>query len=254
MRRSLAAVLLCVLVFAAGCSAIPGTGGDGGSGGAAESVPGVEDGRLANGTVLLDAHVEATTATGFTQEISTNATQTVGNETAAVSQHQRVRVAPGATEYRSQIVVSGGTSGRFLTWGNRTAAVQRAEIAGGDPQYREVRPRPAEQLAGRVVLEQRLSEEFEVTGVEEREDGPALVTMEVDALPANNTVFDDQETIENVREFEATLVVDTAGRVHSYTATAAYDIGGEPADYDFSLRVTSFEDPGVERPPWATPE
>ena len=254
MRRSIAAVLLCVLVFAAGCSAIPGTGGDDGSSGTAESVPGVEDGRLANGAVLLDTHVEATTATGFTQEISTNATQTIGNETVMVGQRQQVRVAPDATEYRSQVVVSGNTSGRFLTWGNRTVAVQRVEVAGGDPQYREARPRSAEQLAGRLLLEQRLSEEFEVTDVEERDDGPALVTMEVDALPANNTVFDDQESIENVREFEATLVVDTAGRVRSYTATAVYDVDGGPADYDFSLRMTSFEDPGVERPSWATSE
>jgi hypothetical protein len=253
MRRSIAAVLLCVLVFAAGCSAIPGTGGDGGSGGTAESVPGVEDGRLADGTALLDAHVEAATATGFTQEISTNATQTINNETVVVGQRQQVRVAPDATEYRSRVVVSGNTSGRVLTWGNRTAAVRRVEV-GGDPQYREVQPRPAEQLAGRLLLERRLSEEFEVTDIEERDDGPALVTMEVDALPANNTVFDDQETIENVREFEATLVVDTAGRVRSYTATAVYDLNGQPADYDFSLRMTSFEDPGVERPPWATSE
>jgi hypothetical protein len=170
-----------------------------------------------------------------------------------VGQRQQVRVAPDATEYRSRVVVSGNTSGRVLTWGNRTAAVRRVEV-GGDPQYREVQPRPAEQLAGRLLLERRLSEEFEVTDVEERDDGPALVTMEVDALPANNTVFDDQETIENVREFEATLVVDTAGRVRSYTATAVYDLNGQPADYDFSLRMTSFEDPGVERPPWATSE
>lgn len=254
MRRSIAAVLLCVLVFAAGCSAIPGTGGDGGSDGTAESVPGVEDGRLADGTALLDAHVEAATATGFTQEISTNATQTIGNETAVVGQRQQVRVAPDATEYRSRVVVSGNTSGRVLTWGNRSIGVQRVEIAGGDPRYQEVQPRPAEQLAGRLLLERRLSEEFEVTDVEERDDGPTLVTMEVNALPANNTVFDDQETIENVREFEATLVVDTAGRVRSYTATAVYDLNGQPADYDFSLRTTNFEDPGVERPPWATSE
>lgn len=252
MRRGLAAVLLCVLVFAAGCSAVPGTGG--GSDDAAGSVPGVEGGALENGTVLLDAHVEGATETGFTQEISTNATETIGNETVAVSQRQRVRVAPDAAEYRSQVLVSGGTSARFLAWGNRSVAVQRVEIGGREPQLRRIQPRPAEQLTGRLLLERRLSEEFEVVDVEEREDGPALVTMEVDALPANNTVFDDRENVENVRDFEATLVVDTEGRVHSYAATAVYDVDGETADYDFSLRMTAFGDPGVERPSWATPE
>ena len=257
MRQGLTAVLLCVLVAGAGCSALPGSGG--GDAAPAETpddatvseVPGVEDGQLVDASALLDAHVGTVTGTGYAHTVDTNITDARRNETVEVTQRQRTRVAAGAGEYETQLVTSGGVSSRFITWGNESVAIRRGETAGSDPQYRSIPPRDPETLAGRALLERRLSAEFETVNVEQRDGAPDLVTFEVEDLPADNTVFDQQEQISNVREYEAELIVDTEGRIHSFAAAAAYDIEGETADYEFAYQMISFEDPGVERPEWA---
>ena len=261
MRRSVAAVLLCVLVFAAGCSAIPGTGGDGGeappgcdgSNGTAESVPGVENGSLVNGTALLDAHVRTITETGYAHYIAINGTTVRNRNVTEVTQQKRTDVSAGAEEYMTQLIRSGELSERYIVWGNRSVAVRSAEVDGSAPQYQSIPPRSPENLAGRALLDGRLSSEFEVVDVDERADAPALVTMEVDALPEDNDLFSEQE-VSNIREYEARLVVDTEGCIHGYTETAALKTEGERTDYEFRLEMNSFEDPGVERPPWATSE
>ena len=251
MRQGLAAVLLCVLVAGAGCSALPGSGGGDDVGAAASEVPGVEDGQLVDASALLDAHVGTVTETGYAHTVNTNITDARQNETVEVTQRQRTRVAAGAAEYETQLVASAGVSSRFITWGNESVAFRRGETAGGDPQYQTIPPRDPEALAGRALLERRLSAEFEAVDVQQRDGAPALVTFEVEGLPEDNTVFDQQGQISNVREYEAELVVDTEGRIHSFAAAAVYDIEGETADYEFTYQMTSFEDPGVERPEWA---
>jgi hypothetical protein len=255
MRHGLAAVLLCVLVAGAGCSAIPGTGGNGdGIGGGdapvSDSVPGVANGSLEDPSALLDAHVAAVTETGYSQSISVNLTDASEGETYAVSQRQRTGVAAGAVEYEYQTITNSQVSSRIQAWGNESVEYQRGETGGGDPQYRRVDSQPPERLAGRAVLDQRLSTDFEVVDVEERDDAPDVVTLEVSGLPEENEAFDGQEQVENLRQFEAQLVVDTEGRVHSYAAAAVYDIEGETADYDYQFQMTGFEDPGVEQPDW----
>ena len=257
MRQGLAAVLLCVLVAGAGGSALPGSGGGDATpeetpdGATVSEVPGVEDGRLVDESALLDAHVGTVTGTGYAHTVDTNITDARQDETVEVTQRQRTRVAAGASEYETQLVTSAGVSSRFITWGNESVAIRRGETAGSDPQYQSIPPRDPETLAGRALLERRLSAEFEAVDVQQREDAPNVVTFEVEGLPENNTVFDRQEQISNVREYEAQLVVDTEGRIHSFAAAAVYDIGGETADYEFTYQMTSFEDPGVERPEWA---
>lgn len=252
MRHGLAAVLLCVLVAGAGCSSVPGIGGNG-TGGDAEivnEVPGVGNGTIENETALLEAHVAAVTESGFGQTITANLTGASGGETYRVTQEQRTSVAPGASEYRYQTITNGRTSIRIIAWGNESVAYRRGETGGGQPQYQRIEPQAADTLAGRTVLETRLSDEFEVVNVTEREDAPDVVTLEVEGLPEANTVFEDQQGISNVREFEAQVVVDTEGRVHSYAAAAVYDIEDETAQYEYAFQMTSFEDPGVERPDW----
>jgi len=251
MRRGLAAVLLCVLVLTAGCSAISGPSGnddDGTPTAAPADVPGVQDGGLENESALLDAHVETITATGYAQEIRTNFTDVNEGETVEVSRQQRTGVAAEGTAYQYQAVTNGVVSSRFVAWGNGTVEYQRIETEGREPSYRTVDPSPAGQLAGRAVLEPRLSSKFEVVDVEQREDAPAVVTLEADELPADSELF--PEEVDNVRQYEAQLIVDTEGRILSYAEAAVYDIEGERAEYDFAFRITSLEAPGIERPEW----
>ncbi|PSQ42401.1 hypothetical protein BRD07_03625 [Halobacteriales archaeon QS_9_68_42] len=245
-----------MLVAGAGCSALPGSGGDATSaetpdGATVDEVPGVEDGRLTNQSALLGAHVENITETGYAHTVDTNITDARQGETVEVTQRQRTRVAAGAGEYETQLVTDGATASRFITWGNESVAIRRGETAGSDPQYRSIPPRDPETLAGRALLERRLSAEFEAVDVQQREDAPNVVTMEVEGLPEDNAVFDEQAQVSNVREYNAQLVVDTRGRIHSFDAVAVYDIRGESADYEFTFQMISFEDPGIERPEWA---
>ena len=257
MRQGLAVVVLCVLVAGAGCSALPGFGGGNGTsagtpeGATVDEVPGVEDGRLTNQSALLDAHVENITETGYAHTVDTNVTDARQGETVDLTQRQRTSVAAGAGEYRTQLITDGATSSRFITWGNESVAVRRGETSGGDPQYQSIPPREPDALAGQALLDRRLSTEFEAVDVQQREDAPNVVTMEVGGLPEDNAVFDEQAQVSNVREYNAQLVVDTRGRIHSFDAVAIYDIEGESADYEFTFQMTSFEDPGLERPEWA---
>lgn len=256
MREGLAAVLLCVLVASAGCSVLPGGNGAGnGVGGngedaVANEVPGVANGSLENSTALLDAHVAAVTESGYSQIISTNLTGAAQGETYPISQRQRTRVAAGASEYRYQTITSGQVSSRIIAWGNRSVEYRRGETAGGEPQYQRLDPQPVDRLAGRAIFDPRLSPEFEVVNVTERENAPDVIKLEVDALPAENDVFDEQEEITDVRQFEAQLVVDTEGRIHSYAAAAVYDIEGTTAEYEYRYQITSFEEPEITRPDW----
>lgn len=246
-------MLLCVLLAGAGCSGVPGIGGGNGTGGdaaTANEVPGVGNGTIENETALLDAHVAAVTESGYSQTISTNLTGAARGETYRISQRQRTRVAAGATEYRYQLISSGRVSSRFIGWGNETVEYRRGETGGGDPQYQRLQPQSPDRLAGRAVFERRLSEAFEVVNVTEREDAPDVVTLEVSGLPEGNDVFADQDRITNVREFEAQLIVDTEGRIHSYAAAGVYDIDGETADYEYRFQMTSFQSPTVEQPDW----
>lgn len=251
MREGLAAVLLCVLLAGAGCSSVPGLGGGNGADAAtADQVPGVGNGTIENETALLDAHVSTVTESGYVQTLTANLTGAAQGETYPINQRQRTRVAAGATEYRYQLITSGRVSSRFIVWGNESVRYRRGETGGGQPQYQQLEPESPGRLAGRLVLESRLSDEFEVVNVTTREDAPDVVTLEVQGLPADNDVFAGQEQVSNVREFEAQLVVDTRGRIHSYAAAAVYDIEGTTAEYEYRFQMTSFEGPAVERPDW----
>lgn len=250
MRDARSAVLLCVVVAVAGCSAVPGVGDDGDGLAAGDEVPGVEDGRLADASTLLAAHVAVVTDTGFSQTVSTNLTDAADGETFRITQRQRTSVAAGATEYRYQTITDARFSSRVIAWGNDSVEYRRGETGGGDPQYQRHESTSRETLAGVDILEGRLSGAFEAVAVREREDAPDVVTLEVSGLPENNTVFDDEDDVEDVRQFEAQLVVDIDGRIHSYAAAGVYTIEGERAEYDFQFQMTSFDDPDVEKPDW----
>lgn len=241
MRRGSAALVLCLLVATAGCSALPGLGGEGGDG-----PPGVEDDRLADVDALTEAHVEALTESGYSHEIGLNQTRIVDGEPVDTHRAQRTKVAAGATAYHYQLVNQGEVSSRITLWGNETRAYQRTE-AGDQQQFRSSDPPSDRALAGVGLLEPHLTAPFEV--VETRDaNGTTLHVLESTDRPESGAAF--PQAAENVRSYEARLVVDPDGRILAFEATAEYDLDGEPADYRLSFEVTHLEDPGVQRPDW----
>lgn len=242
MKRAYGAIALCLLLALAGCSALPGA-----SSPASEAPPGVEDEQLNNSTVLLDAHVEAVTESGYSHEVNLSQRRTVDGQTVTVERRQRTTVEADAAEYRYQLINNGRANSRFIVWGNETVEYQRIEAGGRDPQYRRGEPTAAESLAGQPLLEPHLSAPYEVAGTEES-NGTTLTTLSATDRPESDAAFPRNAT--NIREYESELVVDGDGRIRSLSVDVTYDLDGEPADYEFTFELAAGESPDVERPAW----
>jgi len=249
MRRLLAALAFAFLLTTAGCSAIADLGGTETPTTGADAVPGVENDRLANETVLLDTHQAALVEQGFVTDIRVNATAEQrtrdGRKVGRVQRNQQTTVVAGGTGYTFSLT-NAGTGARFDEWANESYRATRLQ-SGDQTTYREGQPRDATQLAGTSILQSYLTEEFTVESVEET-DGRTLVTLTSTTVPDEEGAVPENAT--DVRDYEATLVVDTEGRVHSLEVTAAYTIQGEEATLlvSYDLQRTGVE--SVTRPEW----
>lgn len=250
MRRGLAAVLVCVLVLTAGCSALPGGGnGDGTDAPGAvdpSTAPGISDGQLQNQTALLDAHEAALTESGYSHDLSVNNTIRTDDGTYNSSERQRLQVSAGASEYLRQLVVE--DQGRVVAWGNRSVEYQRVDTAG-ETRYREGSPANVSAMTARYALAPFLSAPFEVveTAVD---DGRTFVVLEATGEPTDENAF--PRGADALERYEARLVVDTEGRVAELTATADYESDGNPGSYEYEFQLRSPTNPGVERPEWVS--
>lgn len=250
MRRATTLLALCLLFAVAGCAALSGGNGVG----TGEEPPGVEDGQLVDAEALADAHVEAMNESGFSHESSLDRTRTVDGEPTETSLTQRTSVAPGATAYTYRVRSLGAVSWRSHVWGNETVEYSRGDW-GGMRQTGSGPPADARTLAGVELLEPHLTAPYEVVETREADggddtetDGGTLTVLEASDRPTSDEGFPDEAT--DVRNYDATLVVDRDGRIRSLEVTAEYDIEGEPADYRLSYEVTDVGDPGVTRPFW----
>lgn len=242
MKRAYAAIALCLLLSLAGCSALPGA-----SSSASEAPPGVEDEQLTNSTALLDAHVEAVTASGYSHEVNLTQSRTADGERVTSERRQRTAVEADAAEYRYQLINNGRANSRFIVWGNETVEYQRIEAGGRDPQYRRGEPTASESLAGQPLLEPHLSAPYEVVDTTES-NGTTLTTLSATDRPESEAAFPRNAT--NIREYDSELVVDGDGRIRALSVDVTYDLDGESADYQFTFELTASEDPDVERPAW----
>jgi hypothetical protein len=239
MRTALVTVVLCLSVVLSGCAALSGS---------STGTPGVEDGELVDSAALLEAHETTLTESGYEHDTVINITETIGEEPVPVERRQRVSVTAGGSQYIAQEITDGAIASRTITWGNDTVAYRSVE-SGGSQRFSEVDPFSAADLSGGSLLESYVSAPFEVVETTER-DGRKLVVLEGTDRPTESGLFPAGAT--NVSDYEARLVVDTDGRIHEFTATAEYEIGGETASYEFSYELTALSDPGVERPSWVT--
>lgn len=207
----------------AGCAALSSGNGDG----VGDEPPGVEYGRLGDAGALADAHVEAMSESGFSHEISLDQTRTVEGEPTETYRGQRTSVAPGASEYTYQLVNSGEVSSRFLVWGNETLEYSRGKW-GGLRQSGSGVPAEARTLTDVELLEPHLTAPYEVVETREADggdgdetDGGTLTVLEATDRPTSDDAFPNDA--EDVRSYDATLVVDEDGRIRSLEATAEYD-------------------------------
>lgn len=253
MRESVAAVVLAILFLAAGCSMLGpgGTGTDADADGsptlsADERPPGVaQNGTLVDEAALLDGHVTSVVETGVVWDIRTNATVYQQNQIQRVVRHQRTYVETDTREY-GYALENPGTN--FQVWGNRSVQVIQATV-GSRTRYRVTDPATDAALAGRPVLTRQLHEgALSVTAVD-RSGETTLVTLKTTEPPRDAGAFPSNAT--DIRDYHATLVVDTDGRIHRFEASATYTLRGETGHSRFRYKQVKGMSPNVTQPEWA---
>lgn len=242
MRRVAATVALAFLLALAGCSALPGGGGND------AAPPGVSDGELSNRTALLAAHEEALVSAGFEHSARVNATAIRrtqnGQRTVPVARQQSTTVAEdGSYRYR---LVNGGTGAQIDAWANQSTEVGRIQV-GGQTRYQTGDPQPPGRLSGRAFLRPYLGGELEVESTNESDGRTYYTLVSTTSDPPEGTLPANATDVEN---YQSRVVVDGEGRIHALTATADYTIQGEQATLDVRYRLERMGVDSVERPGW----
>jgi hypothetical protein len=251
MRAGPALVLAALLVLT-GCGGLVGspdaTPTTTDTATAADAVPGVSDGRLADPERLLAAHETGLAETGFESDFRVNATDQFRGEVYDMNRRQQTIVEPGADEYVFRTTAATGI--RFDTWGNRSVSVTRGQ-PNETTDYRVGSPTGTGELTNRPGLRSFLTAtEFEVAGVERR-GNDTLVTLVSSGTPdpeASPGILPENAT--DLRDYEVEAVVDTNGRVLSFEATAGYTVDGEAGSLSVTYAVIRLDRPTVERPEW----
>jgi hypothetical protein len=253
LRKAALPVLLAVLLALAGCTSLnqltsPNEPTE------EELPPGVSQSGVENTSALVAAHTAALNESGYAYRVDlrgsagtgagnetstayeTNLTQTAraeaGGRPASVSAETRVSSAMGNQSQGATYWWNDTTTLARLSTSEGTQYVSLDRIPGDGQLYA-----PDEQYLRQVVG----ASNFSVTGVD-RSGSETLVTL---------TATEPNATLEGVTSYNATLVVDPSGRVHSATQHAVVESqqGTQTVDLDYELTETSVET--VERPAWA---
>lgn len=239
-RRSLILLLVATLALA-GCTAGPGTptstaDGQPAEGAATGAPPGVDDGRLANASALLEAHESALAETGFAATV----TRSVNGSRAS---RYRVVAAADLATYR----LSGsnarpdGSSVETRLWANETTRFVRYE-SGGETRYRTATRQDDSVNLLYSVGEYLRAGNFTVANGTATDGRTVLVADGYEPLVEGRGPFD------GVESFAARAVVDADGRIHALNASVERAAGSET--YNFTLDRTGVA--SVDRPDWVS--
>lgn len=214
--------------------------------------PGTSEEGIENATVLLNAHTNTLVRTGFVVSSSANATVRETGMLIDGTTRGGARVAANGTAYRAyRVDAAGPFQRRSEGWYGGTIERHRRVTEVGRVHESDRERRSAGELAGRPLLAPHLEAgEFEVTAVERSDTGTLLT------FAANG--FDDESTLSKglpegtaaVRSYDATAVVDSEGRIRSFTATVEYTIGDRNATHHLEYRIERIDDVDVDRPEW----
>lgn len=213
--------------------------------------PGVGSDGLDNATMLLGAHVAELNATGFIGVGTGNGTVLREGFLIDVRSHQRNVMAPNAQAYRrNRTVVAGPIERRMEAWGNRSVEVRRSK-ENGQWSVSHGQPAPASQLAGRGLLLPYLqggNYTLAERNDSDNESRHRLVATEVDDPEALRQALPDD--VDRITSFQATVIVDEKGRIHSVEAMAEYEIQGQTATHHLEYTLEQVGGVSVEPPDW----
>lgn len=246
-RNALQLLAIGCLVVLAGCSgALPG--GDG-----AQTLDDVNypDGVSENGTnvsALADGHAEALNESNFT--LAFDMTQNRSQETQSVEMD--AAVSADRDEIRMNASTPGQQTSMYLTTERQYTRLTPENQSEGEPIY-DVSNRTDEGMqmipasySGATYVEQfgaNAHANFTPTGVEVR-DGTTLIELEADG---DNVSAPDGTT---VKAYDATVLVDEEGVVHSFEVTVETERDGTTTNVTLSMELSDLGETSVEEPPW----
>lgn len=255
MHRSRVAlpVLLASLLVLAGCSGVSQLSSPN-EPTAEELPPGVSQNGIENASALIDAHTTALDESGYAYRLNFQQAVNVTVDNQSSMQYetnltQTTRAEPGGRPAFVTAEVYGAQAGQNQSqtvayWWNDTTTLARIST-GGQTQYMAVDQRPDEgqlyapneQFLRQVVFPSN----FSITGVD-RSGGETLITL---------TATETNASLQGVTSYDATLVVDSEGRIHSATQYAVIESGQGTQTVDLHYELTETSVSTVDQPEWA---
>ncbi|NEU55366.1 hypothetical protein [Halorussus sp. MSC15.2] len=242
-RRVLQLLVLSCLVALAGCSgALPGDGAGEQTLGDVSYPAGVSDDGT-NVTALANAHESALENSSLTLSIDSTVNSSAGNRSVVLD------AAVGSA--RDNVLVNGSASGRQMSV-YLTPEKRYTRIATGDNSEAAYQVTNRSQEAMRLVpsysgsgyLDQFAGmANFTPTGVR-TVNGTTLLVLQADG--SNATATDRA----NVSEFDATILVDERGVVHSVTVEATSSRNGQEFRTTYSMTISDVGETTVAEPAW----
>ncbi|SDM80915.1 hypothetical protein SAMN04487949_2661 [Halogranum gelatinilyticum] len=252
LRRVALPVLLASLLVLAGCSGAsqlssPDEPTE------EELPPGVSQDGVDNASTLVDAHSAALNESGYAYRVGLAGSVNVNDSETSTAYEtnltQTSRAEPGGrpafvtADVRSA-QAGGNQSQTVAYWWNDTTTLARFS-AGEQTQYAAFDQRPGEgqlyapddQYLRQIVG----ASNFSVSGVD-RSGEETLITL---------TATEANASLQGVTEYNATVVVDSEGRIHSARQYAVVESGQgtQTVDLHYELTATSVET--VAQPEWA---
>lgn len=247
-RRTIATVLLAVLLAFAGCSSGPGgttapnatdapaTNG-GGTGLPSALPPGVNETGLADASTLVDAHLASLNGTTYRFALAG------GTATANQSAETTYDVAVGADH---TLVSKESASADTTAWRNGSYALHR-QSAGESVRYGA--------FAGPVrtgVEDPRRLQRLLVNYLHAASFDASATThegtehVELTAASANETFWGES----NVTSLDVSVLVSPDGRIDRFAFSATVNRSGSQATVDLDYRLDAVGDVAPERPAW----
>lgn len=219
---------------------------------AATYPPGTSAGGIDRPSKLLDAHVAALSRTGFVVRSRANATVLESGMRVDATSRGGARVtANGSTYYAHRIDVAGPLRRRTEGWYSGSVEHRRQVDEFGGVNEGTRRVRSVGELAGRPLLAPHLrGGAFDAANVR-RIDGRRSFVLTARGVESERTLESGlPHGTTDVRSYEARLVVDSTGRIHSFAATVEYVVGGERATHHLEYDLARTGVASVERPEW----
>lgn|GEM_PF-2007785 len=226
MKR-LTACLAVALLAVAGCTALPGTGGD-------VSPPGVEDGELANETALLESHVDAR---GDSYEVRNAYEETAGDTT--TTDEERIVVANSDIFVERESATNGSTTTTLEAFANESFAASRVDRGDGPDFGVGSRYSPGGTHGAARQSDLLRLADFRTAGTATR-NGERVARLRADSFVENASIDADLES--------ATLLVADDGLVHELEYTLSDYAGIDEFHHAVTLAQTHVD--AAPTPDW----